>query len=119
MNHQILADQVEDAKRVLAVAQFITLSDDAWSNVDPYSPTIADDLLHYKKILHEEAKEDDYLLVQGDFGATYHMIRYAQMHKLIPIYATTKRSTKEEIINGKVMITREFQHIRFRKYEEL
>ena len=59
------------------------------------------------------------LLVQGDFGATYNMIKFAKNMGLTVIYATTKRIVSEYIENGKVLTKREFKHARFREYEDL
>ncbi|MDR1910917.1 MAG: hypothetical protein LBQ52_01035, partial [Helicobacteraceae bacterium] len=90
----------------------------AWSRIDPHKKAIADDLLPYKERLKNEAQKGDYLLVQGDFGATYNMARYAFRNGLIAIYATTERNSVEKIVDGKIVTTREFIHVRFREYEE-
>jgi len=119
MNHIILPEQIKQAKEILDASEVVILSDDAWAMINPYDDTIAEDLLPYKKKLSFESHERDYLLVQGDFGATYHMVRFALMCKLIPIYATTRRHVDEKVIDGKVVTTREFSHIRFRRYEEV
>jgi hypothetical protein len=54
---------------------------------------------------------------QGDFGATYLMVRFALEQGLIPIYATTRRKAREESqADGAVKLTHHFQHQTFRKY---
>lgn len=72
----------------------------------------------YKDKLRSQAKSGDVLLVQGDFGATYNMIRFAKNMDLIAVYATTKRIVSEQVENGKLVIKREFKHARFREYED-
>ncbi|WP_322619321.1 CRISPR-associated protein Csx20 [Campylobacter californiensis] len=69
-------------------------------------------------MLKEQAKSGDILLVQGDYGATYNMIRYAKILGLTPVYATTIRIASEQMEDGKVVIKREFRHERFREYED-
>ena len=73
----------------------------------------------YKDKLKSQAKAGDVLLVQGDFGATYNMIKFAKNMGLIAVYATTKRIVSECLEDGKVVTKREFKHARFRKYEDL
>lgn len=119
MNHEILPIQYENAQKTLHVNQTITLSDEKWSQISPEVDTIQPFLEHYKEQLHKNAKVGDYLLVQGDFGATYHMIRFARLMGIVPIYATTKREATQEIVDGKVITKREFIHVRFREYEEV
>lgn len=118
MNHTLLPVQEEDAKKSLYIDTTITLSDEAWSHISPEVETIQEALSHYKEHLSHDAKKGDYLLVQGDFGATYHMIRFARSLGLIPIYATTKRHATQEIVDGTIITKREFIHVRFREYEE-
>lgn len=118
MNHEMLPIQYENAQKTLHVSQTITLSDAKWSQISPEVDTIQPFLEHYKEQLHMCAKVDDYLLVQGDFGATYHMIRFARSLGLIPIYATTKRHATQEVVDGTIITKREFIHVRFREYEE-
>jgi hypothetical protein len=118
MNHDILQSQIDEAKNILGVDEIITLSDDAWSNIDPNKEKIASDMLSYKQRLHQEANSGDFLLVQGDFGATYNMVCFAYEHKLIPIYATTLRRSTEKLVDNKIITTREFVHARFRQYEK-
>jgi len=88
-------------------------------NDDPSEKSIIKFVEVYKDKLKKQAKVGDVLLVQGDFGATYNMIRFAKNMGLIAVYATTNRIVSEQVENGKVVIKREFKHARFREYEEL
>jgi hypothetical protein len=118
MNHDILKTQIDEAKNILGAEEIVVLSDEAWSKIDPNKESIAPDMRLYKERLRQEANEGDFLLVQGDFGATYNMVCFADKHKLIPIYATTLRRSIERISGGKIITTREFVHARFRLYEK-
>jgi hypothetical protein len=118
MNHNILDSQIKEAKEALNIGEIIILSNEAWANVDPLKNSILSDVAQYKNRLLNESSRGDYLLVQGDFGATYNMVCFAFKHELIPIYATTQRKAYERITEGKIITTREFIHARFRLYEK-
>ena len=119
MNHALTREQEEDARKNLNVDKFINIADASWSDIDPSEKSIIKFVEVYKDKLKKQAKAGDVLLVQGDFGATYNMIRFAKNMGLIAVYATTNRIVSEQVENGKVVIKREFKHARFREYEEL
>lgn len=119
INHTLTSEQEEDARKNLNVDKFINIADTMWSDIDPSEKSIIKFVEVYKDKLKKQAKAGDVLLVQGDFGATYNMIRFAKNMGLIAVYATTNRIVSEQVENGKVVIKREFKHARFREYEEL
>ena len=119
MNHTLTSEQEEDARKNLNVDKFINIADAMWSDIDPSDKSVIKFVETYKNKLKKQAKSGDVLLVQGDFGATYNMIRFAKNMGLIAVYATTNRIVSEQVENGKVVIKREFKHARFREYEEL
>ena len=119
INHTLTSEQEEDASKNLNVDKFINIADVMWSDIDPSEKSIIKFVEVYKDKLKKQAKVGDVLLVQGDFGATYNMIRFAKNMGLIVVYATTNRIVSERVENGKVVIKREFKHARFREYEEL
>lgn len=119
INHTLTSEQEEDARKNLNVDKFINITDARWSDIDPSGKSVIKFVEAYKDKLKKQAKAGDVLLVQGDFGATYNMIRFAKNMGLIAVYATTNRIVSEQVENGKVVIKREFKHARFREYEEL
>ena len=119
INHTLTSEQEEDARKNLNVDKFINITDAMWSDIDPSEKSVIKFVEAYKDKLKKQAKVGDVLLVQGDFGATYNMIRFAKNMGLIAVYATTNRIVSEQVENGKVVIKREFKHARFREYEEL
>ena len=72
-----------------------------------------------KNWLATNAKSDDIVLVQGDFGATFMIVDYCLDNNLIPIYATTKRNVEETILNENIISKRKFSHVLFRLYERI
>ena len=119
MNHALTQEQEEDARKNLDVGKFVNIADAMWSDIDPSEKSVIKIVEIYKDRLRSQAKAGDVLLVQGDFGATYNMIRFAKSMGLIVVYATTNRIVSEQVENGKAVIKREFKHARFREYEEL
>jgi len=119
INHTLTLEQEEDARKNLNVDKFVNITDAMWSDINPSEKSIIKFVETYKDKLKKQAKAGDVLLVQGDFGATYNMIRFAKNMGLIAVYATTNRIVSEQVENGKVVIKREFKHARFREYEEL
>ena len=119
INHTLTSEQEEDARKNLNVDKFVNIADAMWSDIDPSEKSVIKFVETYKDKLKKQAKVGDILLVQGDFGATYNMIRFAKSMGLIVVYATTNRIVSEQVENGKVVIKREFKHARFREYEEL
>jgi len=69
--------------------------------------------------MKNEATQGDLLLVQGDFGATYALVRFARTMGMVPLYATTQRQSRETVENGQIKTERIFVHVRFREYEEI
>ena len=119
INHTLTSEQEEGARKNLNVDKFVNIADARWSDIDPSEKSVIKFVETYKDKLKKQAKVGDILLVQGDFGATYNMIRFAKNMGLIAVYATTNRIVSEQVENGKVVIKREFKHARFREYEEL
>lgn len=118
INHVLTPEQEEGARKNLNIDKFVNIADAKWSDIDPSEKGVIKVVETYKDKLRSQAKSGDVLLVQGDFGATYNMIRFAKNMDLIAVYATTKRIVSEQVENGKVVIKREFKHARFREYED-
>ena len=120
-NHRLTFFQEENARKALGVKNIVNLSDELqelWSNVPPELPEIKDYLKPIEAWLSAKARAGDYVLIQGDFGACYLMVKYALEHNLAPVYSTTQREViEEEQTNGAVKVIHHFQHEIFRRYE--
>lgn len=120
-SHKLTNTQIEDAKKSLRVSKFVYLPkelQDLWSNVDQ-SQNINDFLLPIKKFIAKNYKEGDYVLIQGDFGATYNLVTFCKEKGYKAIYSTTIRNSKEIIRNNsKVEKISCFSHISYKEYLE-
>ena len=120
-NHQITSIQEEDARASLGIQKIKTMPPDLkdlWSNVPPHLPAIHNYLKPIQNWLSVNAEQNDYVLIQGDFGATFIMVNYAFKKGFIPVYSTTGREVIENHQpDGSVKLTHNFKHKVFRLYE--
>jgi len=117
-SHKLTPEQIEDAKKNLGVDDFVympAILQEKWSNVPAEMEELGEYSKDFMKFL-DTAKAGDYVLIQGDFGLTYELVNYAKGKNLIPVYATTKRYSKEVNSGNKIFKLSKFDHVRFRKY---
>ena len=117
-SHTLTDNQINDAIKNLNIEEFIYLSDELqkkWSNVPPELENITEYARDFENFL-ENAKKGDYILIQGDFGLTCYLVNFSKNRGLIPVYATTKRISKDMKKDGKIIKVSEFKHVKFRKY---
>ncbi len=120
-SHRLTDSQIEELKKV-GISKFVYLPGDLqilWSGVPPDVESLNDYLKPIFEWIENKAKSDDWVLVQGDFGAVCLVVDFCFKNSLVPVYATTKRNTIEKIENGKLIKVSQFEHIRFRKYERI
>jgi len=118
-SHKLTDEQIKDAKENLGISEFVYLPEDLqykFSNVPPEIEDIKEYSKDFKEFLKNNAKKDDYVLVQGDFGVVFQIVEFCKENSLKAIYSTTKRVSKEKKIEGKIVKISEFKHVRFRKY---
>lgn len=119
-NHQFTEAQEIDARKTLGVNEITDLPLDLrklWSHIPPDIPEIVDYLKPIHSWLGLHAQKGDFILIQGDFGASYLTVEFSFKKGWIPIYSTTEREALEEIeANGSVKLTHYFRHRIFRKY---
>lgn len=120
-NHTFTTIQKEDALISLGVDRIVDMPDDykkIWRTIPPDLKSIDEYLEPVQAWLRLNSKRGDFVLIQGDFGACYIMVNYAFKIGLIPLYSTTERKFKEEVLkDGSVRLTHQFRHRIFRRYE--
>jgi len=117
-SHKLTDVQIKDAKENWGVGEFVYLPETLqkiWSNIPPEADDIKVLIENIKYFLKENANSGDIVLIQGDFGAVVEMVEFVR-YWLLPVYATTKRVSKEIKKDGKIVKVSEFKHVRFRKY---
>ncbi len=121
-SHSLTPDQETDARTSLGVDGFETLPPELqarFGQVPPELEALADYAAPFALWLAERAGPADWVLVQGDFGLTFHLVAWClRTGHGQPVYATTARVHTEAIQpDGSVLVTKTFRHARFRKYE--
>ncbi len=113
-------NQVNDARQNLQVSECIPLPGDLqqlWGNIPPELEGLANYLEPFRAWLSENVANNDFVLIQGDFGACHLLIEFSFENGFIPIYSTTKREAVEEKQpDGSVKMSHRISHVRFRKY---
>ena len=120
-NHTLTAAQEQDAYGSLGVCGIITPPADIqkrWSQVPPDTDALNECLDSVFSWLQEVAFPGDFVLIQGEFGATWLAVKEAFRLGLAPVYSTTRRMAVEEHLScGDVEVRHIFSHVRFRRYE--
>ncbi|MDD2508418.1 CRISPR-associated protein Csx20 [Aliarcobacter skirrowii] len=119
-SHTLTKNQKDDAMKSFGIEEFIYLPKDLqelFSNVPNDLKKLSEYLTPIKLFLKQYSKEGDFVLIQGDFGATYILVNFAKSLKLKAVYSTTKRVTQEFEEDGKIIKKSIFEHERFREYE--
>ncbi|MBE0490776.1 MAG: hypothetical protein IBX44_00830 [Sulfurospirillum sp.] len=120
-SHTLTNSQEIDAIYNLGVGEFIYLPlelQKLWSEVSPQSDDVTAYLQPIKDFILKSAKQEDYILIQGDFGCTVEMVDFCKKNELIPLYSTNKRDSKECFLEdgNRVIKKSSFEHIRYRLY---
>jgi len=121
-SHKLTQAQIANAKEQFGVEEFVYLSDELqhlWSNIPPDIGALKEYLVPIKNYLSQNLKKDDVALIQGDFGATCQMANFVKSLGAKAVYATTRRSVQEKTIDGKVVKTSVFEHVRFREFVDM
>lgn len=119
-NHTLTEEQHQSAKKELAITEVISPPENLqklWADVPPHVDALAAHLKPLFTWLDATAERGDHILIQGDFGACYLLVRHAMAKQLIPIYSTTGRQvTERHLGDGSVRVEHTFKHVRFRLY---
>lgn len=119
-NHTLTEDQKKDALENLGVFEIVTLPEELksiWSSISPDGELNLEQLDRITGWLEKNSKKNDYVLVQGEFGAVFYVVDFAFYKGLIPVYATTEREYTQTVNeDGSVERKHIFRHVTFRKY---
>jgi len=118
-SHSLTDEQTKDLYETFGDIEIVNLPEELQfklSNVPPEIEDLGEYVRDFEKYLLDNSTSGDLVLIQGEFGVVYRLVEFSKSISLVPIYATTKRITKEIIKDGKVVKISEFKHIRFRRY---
>ena len=118
-SHQLTENQEKELVENFKVKKIVSLSSELqemWSNVS-IKKSYKENLEKIKKYIEENFNENDVMLVQGNWGYTYNIVKWSIEKKLVPVYSYTERNV-EEIKDGEnVKKISYFKHVKFIEYE--
>ena len=117
-SHQLTENQEKELVENFKVKKIVSLSSELqemWSNVS-IKENYKENLEKIKKYIEENFNENDVMLVQGNWGYTYNIVKWSIKKKLVPVYSYTERNV-EEIKDGEnVKKISYFKHVKFIEY---
>lgn len=117
-SHQLTENQEKELVENFKVKKIVSLSSELqemWSNVS-IKKNYKENLEKIKKYIEENFNENDVMLVQGNWGYTYTIVKWSIEKKLVPVYSYTERNV-EEIKDGEnVKKISYFKHVKFIEY---
>ena len=118
-SHNLTNLQIEDAKASLQVEEILYLPanlQEIWSNVNPEIDE-RENLEEIKKYVRENLNKNDFVLIQGEWGYSYEMVKWSKNESFVPIYSASRRDYQEEVDNeGNVINTHIFKHVKYKIY---
>ena len=118
-SHQLTENQEKELVENFKVKKIISLSSELqkmWSNVS-IKENYKENLEKIKKYIEENFNENDVMLVQGNWGYTYNIVKWSIEKRLVPVYSYTERNV-EKIKDGEnVKKISYFKHVQFIEYE--
>ena len=120
LNHKLSKHQVEDAKKYFGIDNIIYPPEQIqkiWANINPEGDLDINPLNEVINWLKSSMVKNDYICIQGEFGAAFYIVEFCYTNDFIPLYATSKRIYEEkQSPDGSVIRKHIFKHIGFRKY---
>ncbi len=120
-NHKITPFQEKDARVNLGVGRIVEPPEEIarlWRRIPPDLENIEGYLSPIREWFNAHGEKGDFILIQGDFGACFLMVKFAFENGFVPVYSTTEREAVEaDGEDGSVMLTHRFKHRIFRRYE--
>lgn len=119
-SHKLTEKQREEAVKRYKIGEFIKPDDiilNKWANIPPKLEDLSEYLTQLREWIDAKSNPGDYVLIHGDFGATFTMVNHCLGRGLIPVYATSQRRAVEKRMGETIKISREFEHVSFREYK--
>ena len=118
-SHQLTENQKKELVEEYKVKEIKNLPEELqnmWSNVS-IKKNYKENLEKIKKFIKENFNKDDIILIQGNWGYTYNLVKWSIENEIIHVYSYTERNV-EEIKEGEIVKKISyFEHVKFVKYE--
>ncbi len=120
MSHKFNERQRKDAEINHNITNFVELPENLkqkWRNIPPESDCLQSIIDIFSNWVLEQYQTGDIVMIQGDFGATYGVVKALSKCDIPCCYATTKRNAIEYVEGTKTVKESTFIHVKFRFYE--
>ena len=120
-SHEMTENQEKELNEVYNVEKIEKLPKDLqeiWSNVS-IEKNYKENFEKIKKYVEENFNKNDVILIQGNWGYTYGLVKWSIEKGLIPVYSYTERNVEEIKVGENVKKISYFKHVKFVKYEEI
>ena len=88
-----------------------------WMNIPPYGPWDSEWIEEILKWIKSQICPSDIAIIQGEYGATFFLVKWLKQKGNAVYYATTERKVIETKHNdGTIETKRVFRHVYFREY---
>ena len=118
-SHQLTDNQAKELMEDFGVKKIVSLTSELqemWSNVSIKENNYMENLEKIKKYIENNFNKDDVMLIQGNWGYTYNLVKWSIDNDLLPVYSYTERNV-EEIKDGEnVKKISYFKHVKFIEY---
>ena len=118
-SHQLTDNQEKELIKDFEVKKIVSLTSELqemWSNVS-IKKNYMENLKKIKEYIKNNFNKNDVMLIQGNWGYTYNLVKWSIDNELIPVYSYTERNV-EEIKDGENVKKKSyFKHIKFIEYE--
>ena len=118
-SHQLTENQKKELTEEYSVKKIEKQPADLqnlWSNVI-IGESYKENLEKIKEYISKNFHIGDILVIQGNWGYTYNLVKWAIENEYLPVYSYTERNV-EEIKDGEdVKKISYFRHVKFLKYE--
>lgn len=120
LNHNLSPAQLSSARKEFGPCRPIEMPGplrNLWQQVPADASALFPFLGPFRTWLEDTGRKEDFVIIQGDFGATFLMVNHALDQGMIPVYATTRRKAVETLLpDGSVKMEHVIKFCRFRTY---
>jgi hypothetical protein len=120
LNHALTEEQKQDAFATLGVNEILILPPGlqlSWGQISPWGMLPIQEILPIENWIMEHSEPQDFVLIQGEMGATFYLVSLLLAQNRKPVYSTTERkAVQEKAEDGTIRKVTLFKHVCFRAY---
>ena len=118
-SHQLTDNEEKELIKDFEVKKIVSLTSELqemWSNVS-IKKNYMENLKKIKEYIKNNFNKNDVMLIQGNWGYTYNLVKWSIDNELILVYSYTERNVEEIKDEENVKKISYFKHIKFIEYE--